>query len=194
MSSSSGWMLGRSAILLISRAFHRVHLVPLLQRLGHSERIAILVTMLIRPMPVAGRTLERTVARNTSPQTDKFCFNGLPAALIAIFCLGTEASAVALFCILYGLSNGVITTVGGTLPQSMFGSEHYGAISSALAGPALLAKASGPMIASWILRRGGSASVLLMALFVIALASVILYFAGIRTGRSDEMTRSNVLH
>lgn len=157
-----------------------VHLIPLLQELGHSARAAVIVAMLIGPMQVAGRILERTVARNTAPQTvGKFCFSALPAALVAILWLGAQAWAVAVFCILYGLSNGIITIVRGTLPQAMFGSENYGAISGALAGPALLAKASGPIIAAWVLGRGGTPALLLGVLLGVAAASVGLYFAAV---------------
>ncbi|MFC5477181.1 MFS transporter [Massilia suwonensis] len=168
-----------------------VHLIPLLHGLGHSARVAILVAMLIGPMQVAGRILERTVARDTAPQTvGKFCFSTLPAALIAVLWFGTQAWAVAVFCILYGLSNGIITIVRGTLPQAMFGSENYGAISGALAGPALLAKASGPIIAAWVLGQGGTPTLLLGVLFGVAVASVSLYFAAIRGEAPRAITNS----
>lgn len=154
-----------------------VHLIPLLQGMGHSARIAILISMLIGPMQVAGRVLERTVGRNTPPQTiGKFCFSALPAALAAILLFGVQAWAIACFCILYGLSNGIITIVRGTLPQAMFGSENYGAISGAMAGPALLAKASGPIVAAWMLNGGGTPILLIAGLFCVAVVSVCLYF------------------
>ncbi len=158
-----------------------VHLIPLLQGLGHSARLAILISMLIGPMQVAGRILERTMARNTAPQlVGKFCFSALPAALAIILLFGVQAWAIACFCILYGLSNGIITIVRGTLPQAMFGSENYGAISGAMAGPALLAKASGPILAAWILGQDGSPALLLGVLLAVAATSVGMYFAAVR--------------
>ena len=169
-----------------------VHLIPLLQELGHSARAAVIVAMLIGPMQVAGRILERTVARHTAPQTvGKFCFSALPAALVAVLWLGTQAWAIAVFCILYGLSNGIITIVRGTLPQAMFGSENYGAISGALAGPALLAKASGPIIAAWVLGQDGTPALLLGVLLGVAAASVGLYFAAVGSRPSRAMPRAS---
>lgn len=157
-----------------------VHLIPLLQDMGHSARIAILMSMLIGPLQVVGRILERTVARNTAPQlVGKFCFSALPAALAFILLFGVQAWAIACFCILYGLSNGVITIVRGTLPQAMFGSENYGAISGAMAGPALLAKASGPIIAAWVINQGGTPTLLIVTLFGVAVVSVALYFSAV---------------
>ena len=62
-----------------------VHLLPLLQELGHSAELAVMMAMLIGPMQVAGRVLERTVGRNCIPQTvGIFCFATLPAALTVI--------------------------------------------------------------------------------------------------------------
>lgn len=43
-----------------------------------------------------------------------------------------------MFCGLYGLSNGVLTILRGTLPQALIGCDHFGAISGGLTGPALL--------------------------------------------------------
>lgn len=157
-----------------------VHLIPLLQEMGHSARAAVLAAMLIGPMQVAGRVFERTVARNTAPRkVGKFCFGALPAALVALLLFQGQLWAVAAFCILYGLSNGIITIVRGTLPQAMFGSENYGAISGAMAGPALLAKASGPLVAAWVLAGGGAPTLLLATLLGVAAASVALYFAAV---------------
>jgi MFS family permease len=158
-----------------------VHLIPLLQDLGHSARIAVLMAMLIGPMQVAGRVLERTAGRALAPQAvGKFCFAALPAALVSILLFGTQAWAVACFCILYGLSNGVITIVRGTLPQTLFGSANYGAISGAMAGPSLLAKAAGPVIGALVLARHGTPQMVLGLMFAVAAGSVFFYFAAIR--------------
>jgi len=169
-----------------------VHLIPLLQTFGHSTRVAVLIAMLIGPMQVAGRILERTLARNTAPQlVGKFCFSALPAALAALLLFGIQAWAIVSFCILYGLSNGIITIVRGTLPQAMFGSENYGAISGAMAGPALLAKASGPLIAAWVLNRGGTPTLLIATLLAVAAGSVALYFAAVGGGARHAIGASN---
>jgi len=164
-----------------------VHLIPLLQKLGHSTRVAILIPMLIGPMQVIGRILERTVARNTTPQmVGKLCFSALPAALAAVFLFGVQAWAIACFSILYGLSNGVLTIVRGTLPQAMFGSDNYGAISGAMAGPALIAKASGPILGAWILNQGGTPALLVATLLGVSIASVGLFFSAVGSGHHEQ--------
>jgi predicted MFS family arabinose efflux permease len=161
-----------------------VHLIPLLQDLGHSARIAVLMAMLIGPMQVAGRVLERTLGHALAPQVvGKFCFSALPAALASILLFGAAAWAVACFCILYGLSNGVLTIVRGTLPQALFGSDNYGAISGAMAGPSLLAKAAGPVIGALLLGRHAAPQIVFGLMLAVALASVCFYFAAVRAQR-----------
>ncbi|MFC5480886.1 MFS transporter [Massilia suwonensis] len=158
-----------------------VHLIPLLQGLGHSARLAVLMSMLIGPMQVAGRVLERTVGRAAAPElVGKYCFAALPAALASVLLFGTQAWAIAGFCILYGLSNGVLTIVRGTLPQALFGSANYGAISGAMAGPSLVAKAAGPVVGAMLLARHGTPELVLVLLFAAAAVSVCFYFAAVR--------------
>lgn len=123
-----------------------VHVIPLLQRLGHPIGVAVFLAALIGPMQVAGRMGEMALAHRLAPAVvGRFTFALLPAALLALLALGEQQIVAALFCILYGMSNGIVTIVRGTVPQDLFGRRNYGAIAGALAGPALIAKAAGPL-------------------------------------------------
>ncbi|OWW22384.1 MFS transporter [Noviherbaspirillum denitrificans] len=162
-----------------------VHLIPLLQRFGHSATMAVLVATLIGPMQVAGRIGELAFARHVRPQTvGKLTFAMLPAGLLALLFLGQHSYAVAAFCILYGLSNGVLTIVRGTVPQSLFGRENYGAISGALAAPSLAAKAAGPLAAAAIVQADPSPSWLLSILLGVSLVSLASFLAAVTGKRS----------
>jgi predicted MFS family arabinose efflux permease len=166
-----------------------VHLLPLLTDYGHTARFAVLLLTLIGPMQVVGRALERTVARNVAPRTiGKLTFAGLPAALLALMLFGGHGWAAALFCILYGLSNGVLTIVRGTIPQELFGRENYGAISGAMAGPSLLSKAAGPLAAAMFMQAAPAPSAMVLLLLGCALASLAFYFAAIKPGTRSEAT------
>ncbi len=157
-----------------------VHLIPLLRTFGHALELAVLMAALIGPMQVAGRTLERTVARNALPQTiGKFTFSALPAAILTLLLFGSQAWAVAAFCVLYGLSNGVLTIVRATIPQALFGRENYGAISGAMAGPALLSKAAGPLVAAAMLRADPAPSFLLLIFLGCAVLSLLFYLGAV---------------
>jgi len=157
------------------------HLIPMLQALGHAAGTAVLLAALIGPMQVAGRLGERTLARDAAPQVvGRFVFSTLPFGLLALALLGTQAWAVALFCALYGMSNGVLTIVRGTLPRVLFGARHYGAITGAMAAPALLAKAAAPMVAAVILAGASGPRTLALVLFGCSLASLLLYLSAVR--------------
>lgn len=161
-----------------------VHLIPLLNDLGHAAGVAVMMSTLIGPMQVAGRICERTFARNALPQTvGLFSFASLPAAVLTLLLWGSQWWAAAAFCILYGLSNGILTIVRGTIPQAMFGRLNYGAISGAMAGPSLLAKAAGPLVAAFVLQAYPAPAVLIAMLLVLALVPHY---------RGDEITAENL--
>src|SRR5690606_4914886 len=99
-----------------------VHLIPILNRLGHPVATVVLFAAIIGPMQVAGRIGEMVFAGRTRPQTvGKVTFATLPAALLALVFFGVHQWAIGLFCVLYGLSNGILTIVRGTIPQALFG-------------------------------------------------------------------------
>ncbi|MYN06213.1 MFS transporter [Pseudoduganella aquatica] len=163
-----------------------VHLIPLLQQYGHAATLAVWLAALVGPMQVAGRIGEMTIGRHALPRTiGKITFCSLPAALLALLLFGHHAWAAALFCMMYGMSNGILTIVRGTIPQTMFGRRHYGAISGALAGPALIARAAGPLAVAGLVRYAAPA-ILLLVLLAAALASLAFYLLAIRAQSQRE--------
>ena len=158
-----------------------VHLIPLIEDLGHANKLAVFLAALIGPMQVAGRLIERSVGQRLSPQRiGVLTFAGLPAALLILAMFGKQAWAASLFCALYGLTNGVLTILRGTLPQVLFGSCHYGAISGMMAGPALLAKAAGPVVIGILLGAVGALGTLLWSMLALAIGSYVLYVFAVR--------------
>lgn len=158
-----------------------VHLIPILQNYGHPVATVVLLAALIGPMQVAGRLAEMTIARRAHPATiGKVCFAMMPAALLGLLFLGHHQWVIALFCILYGLANGILTIVRGTVPQLLFGARHYGAISGALAGPSLLAKAAGPLAVAAVIERNSSPDLLFAMLLAFAVASMIFFTLAVR--------------
>ena len=158
-----------------------VHLIPILQGYGHPVATVVLMAALIGPMQVAGRLAEMTVARSIHPATiGKICFAIMPAALLALLFFGRQQWAMALFCVFYGLANGILTIVRGTVPQLLFGARNYGAISGALAGPSLLAKAAGPLAVAAVIQVNNSPALLFGMLLVFSLASLIFFTLAVR--------------
>lgn len=158
-----------------------VHLVPVLHRLGHPVETVVWFAALIGPMQVAGRIGEMVFAGRAPPQAmGKIVFATLPAALLALIAFGRHELAVAVFCMLYGLSNGILTIVRGTLPRTLFGRRHYGAIAGALASPSLVAKAAGPFVLALVIDRFATPLPLLVLLAAVAVASLLCYLAAVR--------------
>jgi len=164
-----------------------VHLIALLERLGQAPAAALLLAALIGPMQVAGRVGEMTLARDTAPHTvGKLSFAMLPAALLVLVLAGGQGWAAALFCVLYGLSNGILTILRGSLPQALFGRAHYGAIAGAMAGPSLLAKAAGPLVAAALLGHDDDPALLVWALLALSGVSFAFYLRAVSSACAPE--------
>ncbi|HZU30220.1 MAG TPA: MFS transporter [Candidatus Angelobacter sp.] len=158
-----------------------IHLIPLLRKIGHPLTTSVAMVALIGPMQVVGRIAERIFARDALPQTSgKVTLSILPVALIGLILAGQCRWIAASFCILYGLSNGIVTIVRGTIPQALFGRQHYGAIAGALAGPALISQAAGPLITATIIQAASSPYTPLIILLLVSLISLGFYLLAIR--------------
>ncbi len=164
-----------------------VHLIPILERAGHPATSVVFLAALIGPMQVAGRIGEMAFAGRSRPvNVGKICFAILPVALLALLLCGRQLGAVALFCVLYGLSNGILTIVRGTVPQQLFGARNFGAISGAMAGPSLLAKAAGPLVIAAVVARHPDPALLYGLLLACALASLLFFLLAVRGERLRE--------
>lgn len=159
-----------------------VHLIPLLTGFGHPKETVVFMAALIGPMQVAGRLGEMAFAHRTRPQTvGKLSFALLPGALLALMFFSSRQWAMAVFCALYGLSNGILTIARGTVPQVLFGSRNYGAISGAMSGPAMLSKAAGPLAIAALIQFDSSPALLFGLLFAFAVSSLLFYLMAVRT-------------
>lgn len=150
-----------------------VHLIPLLRGFGYGSALAVGLAALIGPAQVAGRIVERLWFQDAPPQRiGRLAFAALPAGLLAMLLLARQQWAAGLFCVLLGASNGVLTIVRGTVPQVLFGRRHYGAIFGAMAAPALLGRAAGPLLTAAMLGAGVSPPALLGVFMAVSLLSM----------------------
>lgn len=159
-----------------------VHMIPIFQAKGLPLAAAAGIAALVGVMQTGGRILELSAGRNLSIVRVGLLASMLWAAsILVLFAAGAQYWHLALFATLYGLSNGVMTIVRGALPAELFGRDHYGAVSGALATPAMFANASGPFVASlfWT-GSGGSYDAVLSALAIVALTGVGLLYAATR--------------
>jgi MFS family permease len=135
-----------------------VHMMPMLKAKGLSAAAAAAIGALVGPMQVTGRILELTTGQRFSiVRIGLLAVSLVPVALLVFATAEARYWPLVVFALLYGLSNGVITIVRGTLPAELFGRDHYGAVSGALAVPGMISLASGPFLASLLwMAMGGS--------------------------------------
>ena len=85
--------------------------------------------------------------------------------------------ALAVFAVLQGMANGIMTIVRGLCVPEMLTRESYGAVNGALALPGTAARALAPVLAAFLWSIGGGSYDLVMVmafgLTIVALASML---------------------
>lgn len=154
--------------LFISTAM-AAHLPHLLAAVGTAPGAVIALGALVGPAQVAGRLLEFGLLRQLHPLVSARAaalMHPLGAALLAV--LGAPVAAV--FALLHGAGNGLLTITKGTLPLALFGASGYGQRQGLLMLPARLAQALSPWLFGLLLARLGAGA--LWASAALALSAV----------------------
>jgi len=166
-----------------------VHLLALLTGRGMSAASAAAAAALIGPMQVLGRILELSLShRASAAQVGRVITWFMPLAMALLWLEGlvrAEWLLLALFTLLYGVGNGAMTIVRGAVPAELFGRTHYGAISGALNGPAMMAGAAAPFLASLLLEVLGSYGRVLLVLMIVGVAAAASFAWAIHRTRSS---------
>jgi len=149
------------------------HLPRLLEAAGASTALAITAGALIGPAQVAARIAEYSLLQRMHPLVSArlaAAAHPLGAGLLVLF--GGPAAAV--FAILHGAGNGVLTIAKGTLPLALFGPAGYGHRLGLLNAPARVLQAFAPLVFGYALERFGVQSVwLTVGLSLLALAALL---------------------
>jgi MFS family permease len=149
------------------------HLPQLLQSVGATLAVAIGVGALVGPAQVAGRVLEFSFLRRVHPLLSaRLSSLAHPLGIGVLLLAG--APAAALFAVLHGAGNGILTIAKGTLPLVLFGAQGYGARQGWLMMPARVAQASAPFVFGLALDRWGRGALWLSgALGLVAFAALM---------------------
>ena len=100
-----------------------------------------------------------------------------PVAVVVLMALG--APFAALFVIIHGAGNGLLTITRGTLPLALFGPVGYGQRQGFVTAPARASQAFAPLLFGLLLDDYGAASLWLTALLGVA-AVVALFMMRVR--------------
>lgn len=153
-------------------------LVPILQQAAVPTGTLMQAIALIGPMQVLGRlALAGFGDRIDSLVLAKWSMTALCASAASLLAFPPSLLGLALFAVLYGASNGVVTILRGTAVAEVFGRDRYAELSGALALPTLLAKAVSPLAMAALWAYTGSSDAvfaLVMGLSVVALGGIQL--------------------
>jgi MFS family permease len=162
-----------SATRFVSGALS-AHLPGLLHGMGASEVAAIAAAALVGPAQVGARNAEFGLLHSFHPLISARIAS-LLHPLGAAFLLAFGPAGAALFAVLHGAGNGMITIAKGTLPLAIFGPAGYGRRNGILSVPTRIAEASAPLLFGLLLSAMGSRAVLVTAgLCLSAFASLLL--------------------
>ena len=164
------------AFVLASASFSSTalgaHLPGLLQSAGTTLAAAIAAGALMGPAQVAARVVEFTIMRKMNPLfSARIAAGAHPVAVTLLLMLG--APFAALFVIIHGAGNGLLTITRGTLPLALFGPVGYGQRQGFITAPARASQAFAPLLFGLLLDDYGAASLWLTALLGVAAVAAL---------------------
>jgi MFS family permease len=149
------------------------HLPRLLEHWGATPLQAIAAAALVGPAQVAARLLAYLFLRRIHPLISAriaTVLHPIGAAALAI----AGASGAAVFSVLYGAGNGLLTIARGTVPLAIFGPHAYGERTGMLGAPARAAQAFAPLIFGLLLDAMGRSVILVSTGLCIAALGALL--------------------
>ncbi|ADP69566.1 major facilitator superfamily MFS_1 [Rhodomicrobium vannielii ATCC 17100] len=161
------------------------HLPHLLQDLGATGTQAIAAGMLIGPAQVAARIAEATLFKRAHPLTSARLSAGLHPLGAALLFFGMPG--IAIFALLHGAGNGILTIARGTVPLAIYGPENYGYRLGILGVPSRMAQAASPLLFGLLIEALGAGTFVVSAVIMLAaLAAFCLVQTEPVKGHGDE--------
>jgi MFS family permease len=150
------------------------HLPRLFELAGASATAAIAAAALMGPAQVAARLFEFGVLQRLHPLVSTrlaLLLHPLGAAFLGV--LGGPAAAI--FAVLHGAGNGLLTISRGTLPLALFGPAGYGLRTGIIVAPARVTAAAAPLLFGLLMDAMGMGALIVSAgLGLAALAALAL--------------------
>lgn len=121
------------------------HLPRLLMVSGASATAAVAAAALVGPAQVASRIADYALLRRAHPLwSARIAVTAYPLAALLLAVFGAPGAWA--YALAFGLGNGIMTVVIGTLPLAMFGAQGYGQRQGLLMVPARMTQASAPFL------------------------------------------------
>ncbi len=182
---------GRSFLLLTAAfALHAFllsgvtsNLLAMLARGGIAAGAVVAIGAMFGPAQVAARLGDFIFAHRTSPLwVARAAIATMFVAFAMLAALGVSPIVAAVFAVMFGAANGVMTIARGALPLLLFGPAGYGRVIGRIARPALFLQALAPFAVAFAVENLPNRAVLGMAAAgsLVALAC----FAAVRPPRA----------
>ncbi|TWB16221.1 putative MFS family arabinose efflux permease [Rhizobium sp. ERR 1071] len=167
---------GFSLMSLVSSAV-LVHLVPLLSGLGLSAT-AVLVGTLFGPSQVGSRLTNMVFGKNLPAlHLAVIASTLIPGGLLVLLLSAPSVPGAMAFAIIFGMGNGLLSIVTGTLPLHLFGSDGYGKLQGKMMAARLILSALAPFALAFAMENIGitpslAVTAALGGLSIVALSSI----------------------
>jgi len=154
-------------------------LLAIFNRFGLAPGTVVTIGMLFGPAQVLARVCELSFARHTHPLwTARFALGLLVTAFVLLALLPFSAMLAAVFAVMYGMANGLLTIARGTVPLALFGAAGYGRLMGRIGGPFLVVQAVAPVVVTYVAEHASDA--IGLALVAVFVAIALLCFVLIR--------------
>ena len=147
------------------------HLLAILQRGGIDAATAVAIGAIFGPAQVLTRIADFATGGRVHPLLVARASMALMAcAFILLATFGFSAGIAALFALIYGAANGVVTIARGALPLAMFGAAGYGRVVGRISRPAQILQAFAPFALAYVIDRWSDQAALEVAIAGVLLA------------------------
>lgn len=179
------WLLAAAfTASLFSVAAIVFHIVPLLSARGHGLGAIVAAMTLLGPAQVAGRLLLTAVAADAGLVLSGMMALGPMLLALVLLLMGFQGFwSIALFTVLLGFGNGILTIVRATAVEALFGSAGFGAVSGTMMMPVVIARATAPAAIAWVWAATGGYATAEWLLAAMAVLALVCYLAGIAAAR-----------
>jgi MFS family permease len=151
------------------------HLLAIFGRAGIDAPTVVTIGALFGPAQVLARVCELMFARGVHPLVVGRFAVGLLLTVFALMAwLGVSAPVAALFMVMFGMANGLITIARGAVPLVLFGPVGYGATIGRIAGPSLAMQAVAPLALAFVVERTSDPAALALVATLALVAFVCL--------------------
>jgi predicted MFS family arabinose efflux permease len=167
------------AFILVAAGFAAYAFVPsalsaqllaIFRKFGLESATVVAIGMLFGPAQVLARLCELSFARRLHPLwIARFALGLLVVAFILLAVFRFSAVLAAIFAILYGMANGLLTIARGTVPLALFGAAGYGRLMGRIGGPYLVMQSLAPVVLTFVADRvSGAVALAVVAAFAVA--------------------------